>query len=303
VDAAVDRFGPDVLVVDQQAIAGALVARRRNLKWATSATTSSELANPFATFPMFGAWLSEELRAFQLRCGIPAEKVARGDLRFSEQLLLAFSTPELIGEGPFPSEWLFVGPALGTRPALRAEFPWSWLDTRKKHVLITLGTVNAASGARFFTAAIAAVTRRTDQLQAIAIAPDGLLDGTAPGIMVRSSVPQLELLPHMDAVICHAGHNTVCETLAHGIPLVLAPIRDDQPIIADQVANRGAGIRVKFGRATCDQIADALTAVLEVPSYRSAARRIEASFRAAGGASAAADGLERLAGARGKSHD
>ena len=57
------------------------------------------------------------------------------------------------------------------------------------------------------------------------VAPDGMLDITAPNVLVRPSVPQLELLPHLDAVVCHAGHNTVCEALAHGVPLVVAPIR------------------------------------------------------------------------------
>jgi UDP:flavonoid glycosyltransferase YjiC (YdhE family) len=108
-------------------------------------------------------------------------------------------------------------------------------------------------------------------------------------------VPQLELLPHLDAVVCHAGHNTVCETLAHGLPLVVAPIRDDQPIIAQQVVDAGAGIRLKYGRVTSDEIFEALVAVLETPSYRQAALRIQASFRAAGGPSAAADRLESLA--------
>jgi len=38
VAAAVDQFRPDALVVDQQAVAGALVANARGLPWATSAT-------------------------------------------------------------------------------------------------------------------------------------------------------------------------------------------------------------------------------------------------------------------------
>ena len=41
VDEAVQAFGPDVLIVDQQAVAGAMVARQRRLAWATSATTSA----------------------------------------------------------------------------------------------------------------------------------------------------------------------------------------------------------------------------------------------------------------------
>jgi UDP:flavonoid glycosyltransferase YjiC (YdhE family) len=50
----------------------------------------------------------------------------------------------------------------------------------------------------------------------------------------------------MSAVVCHGGHNTVCEAVAHGVPLVVTPIRDDQPIIARQVADAGAGIRLHF---------------------------------------------------------
>src|SRR5690606_10829627 len=42
VHAAVDAFGPDVLVVDQQALAGAAVAELRGVRWATCATTSAE---------------------------------------------------------------------------------------------------------------------------------------------------------------------------------------------------------------------------------------------------------------------
>jgi MGT family glycosyltransferase len=294
IDAAVERYAPDVLVVDQQAIAGALVARRRGLPWATSATTSSELADPFAIFPMFGAWIADELRAFQHRAGIPATKAAQGDLRFSEQLVLAFSTEALVGAGPFPSEWFFVGPAIGMRPVW-AEFPWSWLDPERYHVLITLGTVNVASGRRFLTAAAEAAAGLENRLQAIVIAPHGLLNTTARNVLVCPRVPQLELLPQLDAVVCHAGHNTVCETLAHGIPLLVAPIRDDQPIIAQQVVDAGAGIRIKYGRVNSEEIAEALIAILQSESYRDAALRIQASFRAAGGSFAAADGLERLA--------
>jgi MGT family glycosyltransferase len=291
VEIAVEIFHPDVLVVDQQAIAGAVVARRCGLDWATSATTSSELGNAYSIFSMFGAWIAQELHAFQRRAGISA---THGDPRFSEQLVLAFSTPELVGEGPFPPEWVFVGPAIGMRPKL-ADFPWSWLDPERHHVLITLGTVNPASGGRFLSAAVSAAARLANRLQAIVVAPDGLLDVTASNVLVRPSVPQSELLPHLDTVVCHGGHNTVCEALVHGLPLLVAPIRDDQPIIAQQVVDAGVGVRLKYGRVNSDEIVEALLAVLETSSYSQAALRIQASFRAAGGASAAADRLELLA--------
>lgn len=293
VELAVKQVLPDALVVDQQAIAGAVVARRSGLPWATSATTSSELVDSFTVFPMFAEWLTNELRAFQHRVGISEDEAALGDLRFSDQLVLAFSSRELVGGGPFPPEWLFVGPAMKRREHT-PEFPWSWLDPHRGHVLLTLGTINAASGQQFFNTAIAAAERLEDRLQMIVVAPSGMLRPKSSNVLVLPAVPQLELLPQIDAVICHAGHNTVCETLAHGIPLVVAPIRDDQPIIAQQVVDAGAGIRLKYSRVKPEEIAQALLSVFETASYRVSAKRIQAAFRAAGGASAAADGLERL---------
>ena len=294
VELAVKLFEPDVLVVDQQAIAGAVVARRKGLRWATSATTSSELIDSFTLFPMFGTWLRNELQTFQHRMGVSEEEAAQGDLRFSEQLVVAFTTKELAGGGSFPREWLFAGPAMKRRQQASV-FPWEWLDPLRRHVLLTLGTINAASGRHFFEAAIEAAERLSDWLQMIVVAPDGMLNTQAANVLVRSMVPQLELLPRIDAVICHAGHNTVCETLANGIPLIVAPIRDDQPIVAQQVVDAGAAIRLKFGRVKADEIVNALLGILETSSYRQCAERIQASFRAAGGACAAADGLEKLA--------
>ena len=294
VAAAVERFSPDVLVVDQQAIAGAVIARRHGLPWATSATTSSELVDSFALFPMFGAWLRDELHAFQLRAGIAPEEAAKSDLRFSDHLVLAFSTRELVGDGPFPPEWLFVGPAIQKR-LTEGEFPWEWLDPLRCHALVTLGTVNAASGRHFFEAALTAAARLEDQLQMIVVAPDGMLRALTPNVLILAWVPQLLLLPQIDIVVCHAGHNTVCEALAHGIPLAVAPIRDDQPIVAQQVVDAGAGIRLKYGRVKSGEIVDALVLLFETPEYRAAAKRIQAAFQASGGSSAAADGLELLA--------
>jgi UDP:flavonoid glycosyltransferase YjiC (YdhE family) len=102
-------------------------------------------------------------------------------------------------------------------------------------------------------------------------------------------------MPRLDAVVSHGGLNTVCEALAHGLPLVIAPIKGDQPINAAQVAAAGAGIRVRFARTRPGPLRDAVLAVLDDPSYRAAAARVRESFSAAGGAQAAAGLLEELA--------
>jgi UDP:flavonoid glycosyltransferase YjiC (YdhE family) len=94
--------------------------------------------------------------------------------------------------------------------------------------------------------------------------------------------------------VTHGGHNTVCEALAHGLPLVVAPIRDDQPIIAGQVEAAGAGVRVKFGRVSTEGLRTAVERALTDPDLRAGAARVQASFAAAGGARTAADRLEAL---------
>jgi UDP:flavonoid glycosyltransferase YjiC (YdhE family) len=106
----------------------------------------------------------------------------------------------------------------------------------------------------------------------------------------------LELMAHLDAVVCHAGMGTVGEALAHGVPLVVAPIRHDQPVVARQVVAAGAGIRVPFAQVSPRRLRAALTNVLDEPRYRDGARRVRDSFVAAGGAAAAATHLAALTG-------
>jgi MGT family glycosyltransferase len=287
---AVDEFRPDVLVVDQQALAGALVARWRGLPWATSATTSAELTDQFAVMPALGAWARQCITDLQCALAVPDPV----DLRFSDHLVLAFTTQALVGPVcNFPGHYVFVGPSIGAR-AGAPEFPWDWLDPKRQHVLVSLGTLISEVGRRFLATAVQAVAPLADRLQVILVAPPDLVDPLPANVLVRDIVPQLDLLPHLHAVISHAGHNTVCETLAHGVPLVVAPFVNDGPVIAGQIIKAGAGIRVHFRRVSATELRTAITTVLDDRSYRVAARRVQTSFATAGGATAAADHLEKL---------
>jgi len=306
VERAVDLFEPDVLVVDQQTVAGAIVGRRRDLRWATSATTSAELVDPFVGMPGLHRWADDLLIELQQAHGVgDAEADA---IRFSPHLVLAFTTPALAGaDRSWPEHWAFVGPAIegrgrdadgspgpGADRVERSNLEWPWSDRRQSTLLVTLGTVNAEAGRRFFPVVAAAL--EGTGVRAMVIAPPGAVPDPPSGVVVRSWVPQLAVLPLVDAVVCHGGHNTVAESLAHGLPLVVAPIRDDQPVVAQQVVACGAGVRVRFGRVQPAELRAAILHVLHDGEPRRAARRVQESFTAAGGAAAAGDRLEALAG-------
>lgn len=295
VAAAVERFAPDVMVVDQQALAGAVVAKRSGRRWVTSASTSAELVDPFARMPKIESWVRGQLVDLQVALGVPPAAAAEGDLRFSDELVLAFTTEALMG--PMASQYpqvRFVGASINRRPE-PVEFPWDWLDPTTPTLLVSLGTVGAAQDERFLAVAVEALSGQP--LQAVIVAAPAValrLPAHGPNILVRPRVPQLALLPHVDAVVCHGGHNTVCEALAHGLPLVIAPVRDDHPLVADQVVAAGAGRRVKFGRIGPAAFAAAVDAALYDPDLRAGAARVKESFDRAGGAPAAASAVEEL---------
>jgi MGT family glycosyltransferase len=292
---AVAEFKPDALLVDQQALAGLAVAETNGLPWATSATTSANLYDQMALMPQVQQWADDLQRDFLRSAGLDDAVATALDLRFSERLVLVFSTEAFVGPGDYPDHYAFVGPSIEARPD-DTPFDWDWLEAGASAgepvVLVSLGTLNWHNGGRFFAAAAEALAGLA--VRAIVIAPPELVGNAPPNVLVTPRVPQLALMSHLDAVVSHGGHNTVCEALAHGLPLVVAPIRDDQPAIADQVVRASAGVRVAFRRVGADELRRAIEVALTDGALRDGAARVQASFAAAGGPSAAADHLERL---------
>jgi zeaxanthin glucosyltransferase len=289
-DKAVTQYQPDVLVADQHAFAGPIVAHRHGLPWASLAPSSLELARPYQALPKVDAWMRGQMEALWAGAGLPPGEYR--DLRFSPYLVLAFTTAALAGTAAYPRHFALVGPAIADRPA--PGFPWERLDPGRRHVLVTVGTVAIDISDDFYTRAVAALRPVADRLQAIMVTLPEALPGVPDDVIVTARVPLLSLLPQLDVVVCHAGLGTVCETLTHGVPLVVAPVGRDQPITAAQVVAAGAAVRVKYGRVSPDQLREAVLTVLGDPAYRTAAARLRDSFTAAGGARAAAQRLEDL---------
>lgn len=275
------EYKPDLIFCDQQMLAGAFVARKLNIPWLTSVTTTAPILK---MSPQHDAWVAEKFNELETIYSLP-ETVERPD--FSPHGVIVFSSQQLVGDSAacLEAPYHFVGPAYGAR-GTHDDFPWRKLDVNKRKILISLGTVSRDRTARFYEVMMAALGDM--DIQVIMVAPE-ILAAQAPGnFIVLPRVPQLQLLPHMDAVICHAGHNTVCESLSHGLPLIVAPIRDDQSVIARQVIDAGAGLFMRFGKVTPSTARATVEQLLGDENLKQNAERLARSFEGLGGAERAA---------------
>ena len=290
VEEAIADFRPDVMVVDHHALAGAIAARKACIPWATSSPSGQMFTRIFDRFVKLASWQGTHYDAVQRESGL--EPVSSPDT--SPQLVLLYTTPAFVGS-EYPPSFRFVGAAIEGRVDT-TEFPWEQLRVGRR-ILVSLGSIVADRGERFFAALQDAL--RDADLQVIVSAPAELLPEPPANFLVRDWLPLLDLLPKVDAVITHGG-STVNEALAFGVPMVVVPMTNDQFIYARRVTETGVGVRVRFRRVSAEELRDAVLTVIETPSFGEAARGIQASYAAAGGADAAADAVEELASAVGR---
>jgi zeaxanthin glucosyltransferase len=186
----------------------------------------------------------------------------------------------------------YAGPFVdaGQRPVV--EFPWDKLDGRPL-VYASLGTLQNGSEAIFRTIAEACAGLDAQLVISLGGGLDPARLGTLVGdpLVVRYA-PQLEIVKRAAAVITHAGLNTVLESLAEGVPLVMLPLGNDQPGVAARVAAKDAGIIVSRQRLKTTKLRTAVRAVLEEPRYRAAAGALKEAIARVDGLAVAADVIE-----------
>jgi MGT family glycosyltransferase len=84
----------------------------------------------------------------------------------------------------------------------------------------------------------------------------------ADNMVGEEFLPQVSVLPHVDAVITHGGNNTVTECLYFGRPMVVLPLFWDQYDNAQRMHETGLGIRLDtYGHAP-EELTRALADVL-----------------------------------------
>jgi UDP:flavonoid glycosyltransferase YjiC (YdhE family) len=108
-------------------------------------------------------------------------------------------------------------------------------------------------------------------------------------------VPQAAVLPHVAAVLSHAGSGSVLGALTHGLPMVLLPMGADQPWNGDRCAALGVARVLDPGTATAADIAAALREVVADPAYAAAAKAQRDALATLPGPAAAVAAIAGLA--------
>ncbi|MDP2772263.1 MAG: glycosyltransferase [Nocardioides sp.] len=167
------------------------------------------------------------------------------------------------------------------------------LETPRPRVLVSLST----------TAFPGMATTLQRILDALADLPVEAVVTTGPAIdpaslraasntAVHRVVDHAELMPTCSLVVSHGGHATSLRALAHGLPLLVIPAHPmlDQTMVGEAVARAGAGT-VLPRSSSPDRIRDAVTRLLDTPSYRTAAASLGTQIRAGQGSRTAANAL------------
>lgn len=161
-------------------------------------------------------------------------------------------------------------------------------------VYVTLGTI-WNTDLDVFRLVIEALRDHVNLIVTVGRQNDPAVLGPQPsGVIIRSYIPQHEVLPWCDAVVAHGGSGTVLGALAHGVPLLVVPQGADQWSNAEQIVTAGAGERLLRDELSAVAVRDCVIALLNEPSYRQAASNIKEEIRAMPSTTDALVGLEAL---------
>lgn len=183
--------------------------------------------------------------------------------------------------GTHPS-LVWTGAVVDTGPAAQAP--------ARPRVLVSLST----------TAFPGMATTLQNILDALAVLPVEAVVTTGPAIdpaslraasntTVHRVVDHAGLMPTCSLVIGHGGHATSLRALAHALPLLVIPAHPmlDQAMVGQAVARNGAGM-VLPRSSSPERIREAVTQLLDTPSYGAAAATLGARISAGRGSQTAA---------------
>jgi MGT family glycosyltransferase len=314
--AAIREEGIDALLVDQIEMAGGTVAEHLGLPFVSVAAAAPVNTDPGVPASIFPWSHRTGLLSLLRNCAGNAtfEWVFSGVLRtinrqrrswglaparnfnslFSglAQLTQLPAALELPGRN-VPPGFHYTGPWTDAAGRAPVDFPWSRLRPDRPLAYASMGTLQNGVLRTFRLIAEACAGLDLQLVVSLGGGQNPALLGELPGNpIVVAYAPQLEMIRRSALTISHGGLNTVLESLARGVPMVVLPVAYDQPGVGARVEWSGVGRSIPVGQLTVDRLHTAVRAVLDDPSYRERARQMRSRIKAADGLNRAADLIE-----------
>ena len=140
----------------------------------------------------------------------------------------------------------------------------AWLASAGPFVYVSFGSFLSVRGD--------VLRRVVDALRALdvrAVISTGSTDAAELGELpeswlVRAYLPQVRLLGAAAAAVTHGGNNSVTEAIGSAVPLVVLPFSTDQFAGAAAVERSGFGVALDPNAASVDELAAAITQVLDL---------------------------------------
>jgi zeaxanthin glucosyltransferase len=171
-------------------------------------------------------------------------------------------------------------------------FPWDRLDDRRL-VYASMGTIQNGDPVIFKLIAAACAELDVQLVLSIGSSLKRSDLGELPGDpIVVNYAPQLHLLKRAHVLINHGGINTVLDALSFGVPMVLIPVTSDQPGMAARIDWSGSGIVLNHKKLTLRILKSALSTILETPSFKTVAMKIQREMSSLNGPAFAVNIIE-----------
>jgi MGT family glycosyltransferase len=310
--AAIDAFTPDVLVVDTNTWGAQAAAEASGLPWAVVQPYFTPLPAPGV--PPFGPGLPvmagpagrfrdrvlgkaiigsltklmlPSVDTVRTALGLPQVETLEEALTRAPRVLyhtvleLDYSRPE------WPPSYRFVGPGSTDE----AESP-AWNAKIDRPIVLVTCSTERQSDRDLVAAALECLPSAGYFVVATTGAHDpadfDLREGDA---IVERFLPHSAILQRAEVAICHGGMGITQRALTNGVPVVVVPFGRDQLEVARRVEHAEVGVRLPSKRLKPPSLADA---VRKAADLRDGARLMADKMTQHGGGRAGADVVESL---------
>jgi len=322
--AVTEDGGADLLVSHQVPLTAPLIAEKTGIKWISSvlfpiAFTSAYDPPTPPQFPAFrslaaihpfvartllglGKWTTESwvepVQQLRKELNLPRSKNPIFEGQHSPTLVLALFSKLLAQIQPdFPPNTIITGFPFYDHKYGQQASPelLLFLDEGEPPILFTLGSSLVWIAKDFYRTSIAAAQKLGKRALLLIGDKRNLPQIKLPdGIAAFDYAPHDLVMPRTSIIVHQGGIGTTGQALRAGKPMLVVPFGQDQPDNARRCLRLGVGRTLSPASYTVSRAISELSELLNNPTYREQAEKVEQKVREENGTKRACDAIERV---------